>query len=94
MSEEDFGVFIARVELRGMKYYGVLSIGSKKTFIEDGELFIECYIIDFDGEVYGETITVTPMEFIRAQQKFDSLSALKEQITKDVNYTNKKIRKK
>ncbi len=81
---EDFGVFIARVTLDGNRYNGVLSIGAKPTFDKSNGTVIECFIFDFNKEIYGKEITLEIVKFMRKQQKFDSVELLRLQIEKDV----------
>ncbi len=83
-SEESFGVYFARVLVRGSLYYGVLSLGRKSTVSDDYSPTAEIYIFDFASDIYGEELVITPLEYLRGQQKFDSVESLKAQITKDV----------
>jgi riboflavin kinase/FMN adenylyltransferase len=69
---------------------GLLYIGSRPT-IEDeagqnsnNGTSIEVHIIDFDGDLYGQTLTVEFVAFIRDEMKFDSPEALKQQIAADM----------
>jgi riboflavin kinase/FMN adenylyltransferase len=49
-----------------------------------GERLLEVHVFDFDGDLYGEDLEVTFRRFLRPEQKFASLEALKSQITADV----------
>ena len=44
----------------------------------------EVHLLDFDGDLYGQSLIVKIGDTLRPNQKFDSLTALKEQITQDV----------
>ena len=44
---------------------------------------LEVHLIDYDGDLYGQTVTVCFDTFMRAEQKFASAELLKEQIDKD-----------
>lgn len=61
---------------------GVMNIGHRPT-VSGQDLSIEVHLLDWAGDLYGQTLTVELTEFIRAEQKFDSLAALKAQIVKD-----------
>lgn len=62
---------------------GMLNIGSKPTFHHDGELSIEVHLLDFNGTIYDEYLTVQFLSRIRDEQKFDSPELLIEQLNKD-----------
>ena len=49
----------------------------------------ETHILDFSGDIYGETVKIDFMEFLREEKKFPSLENLKEQIESDVNMAKK-----
>lgn len=95
-----FGVYASKVFFDSKEYIGVTNIGSRPTF--DGEsVRSETYIIGFEGDLYGRTVSVELYKFLREEQKFPDADALKEQISKDVALTgayfsekNKKIKKK
>ncbi|EKV03947.1 riboflavin kinase/FMN adenylyltransferase [Leptolyngbya sp. PCC 7375] len=61
---------------------GVMNIGNRPT-VAGQDLSVEVHIFDWEGDLYGETLTVSLESFIRPEQKFGSLEALKEQIVKD-----------
>jgi riboflavin kinase/FMN adenylyltransferase len=67
----------AHGELRGVANVGVRpTVGGTKPQME-------VHLFDFNGSLYGEYVHVTLRRFIRDEQKFASLDALKEQITRD-----------
>lgn len=80
-----FGVFLARVTLDRLTYYGVLSIGVRPTIGADLPPNAECYIFDFQGDIYGKCVEILPLKFLREELKFDSIDALKVQIAADVS---------
>ena len=67
------GVYFTEVILKdhNIKLFGLLSIGTRPTFNKT-EKRIEVYIIDFNETIYGESITVKILQFIRKDKKFDS----------------------
>lgn len=86
--EEDYklipknGVYLVKSLLNGKLIYGMMNIGKRPTV--DGEnQTIEVHFIDFDQNLYDQEITMEVLDFIRDEQKFDSLEALKNQIQKD-----------
>ena len=77
------GSYAVRVRLDDQSEHpGVASFGVRPTFDERGE-FLEAYIFDWDGELYGRTIEIDLIAWMRAEAKFDSIEALVEQIGRD-----------
>ena len=52
-------------------------------------LKIEVNIFDFDNEIYGEQLELLFISYMRAEMKFDSLEALKEQLHQDAIQTKR-----
>lgn len=80
-----FGIYACRIKLPdgGMKD-GVCNIGSRPTVNGDtSDITLETYIFDFDGDVYGEVITVSLYKKLRNEVEFVSREALSEQIARD-----------
>jgi riboflavin kinase/FMN adenylyltransferase len=61
-----------------------ISVGTRPTFYEDGVNLVEAFVLDFDGDLYGQHARVRFVERVRGQEKFDSIDALVEQMAKDV----------
>jgi riboflavin kinase/FMN adenylyltransferase len=61
---------------------GVMNIGNRPT-VAGQDLSVEVHLFDWEGDIYGETLTVSLESFIRPERKFESLDALKEQIVRD-----------
>lgn len=78
------GVYAARVRYKDSVHSAVLSIGVRPTVDNSGSLAVEAHILDASPDLYGRTITVEPMAFIRGQKKFRSIDVLKENIAKDI----------
>lgn len=66
------------------KYTGVMSIGKRPTFYNEGKITTEVFIFDFDKIIYDEKITVNVIERIRGEEKFSSVEELVTQMKKDV----------
>lgn len=78
------GVYAVRVELEnGDKYGGMANIGVRPTVVKGGERTFEVNIFDFDGDLYGQTIKVSFVKFMRSEMKMSSLDELKERLAKD-----------
>lgn len=61
---------------------GVMNIGDRPT-VSGLQQTIEVHLLDWSGDLYGKTLTVSLEKFLRPEQKFASLDALKEQIQID-----------
>lgn len=61
---------------------GVMNIGCRPT-INGTDTTVEVYLIDWTGDLYGQTLTVSLEQFLRTEQKFASLDELKAQIQAD-----------
>ena len=77
------GVYAVEVQgLNGTTVSGVANIGSRPT-VNGREPRCEIHLFNFAQDIYGERLSVKPVHFIRAEQKFDGLDALKTQIAID-----------
>jgi len=72
----------ARLPGRDAPVGGVANIGKRPT-VEGTEERLEVYFFDFSGDLYGQTLGVELLGFIREERRFDGLEALKAQIAAD-----------
>ncbi|HMC98021.1 MAG TPA: riboflavin kinase, partial [Flavobacteriales bacterium] len=78
------GVYAVTVELGSGIHQGMMNIGVRPTVHEAAmERSVEVNIFGFDRDIYGEPITVRLMEYLRPEQKFNGLDALKAQLGMD-----------
>ena len=77
------GVYAVWVEIAGERHKGMLYIGSRPTLDNGSQVSIEVHILHFSGDIYDDPIRVTFVHFVRGDVKFDSLEALKAQLTHD-----------
>ena len=77
-----FGVYATAVHVGGKVYGGVTNVGVKPTVGSDRAL-AETWIQDFSGDLYGSTLRLEFLEFLRDERKFPSLEALREAILED-----------
>jgi len=80
------GVYAARCVIHGKTWPAALSIGTLPTF-GDSSRQVEAHLIGFDGDLYGRTICVEIIDWLREQWKFSSLDALKDRMTQDIDQT-------
>lgn len=76
------GVYAAWVKIGSEMYKGMLSVGNRPT-LPGSEERIEVNLFDFNREIYGQTLRVIVKKYLRAQEKYESLEALKKQLAKD-----------
>lgn len=76
------GVYAGQVTLDGAPYAAAISIGTMPTFGQNNRQ-IEAHLIGFSGDLYGRTIRVELLDWIRDQQKYPGLDALKAQLARD-----------
>lgn len=68
------------------------SLGRRPTFYADAEVsLLEAYVLDFDGDLYGQYVKVRFLERLRSEQRFDSVDALVAQMTLDVDATRRLV---
>ena len=77
------GIYAVTVDCLGKRYQGVANIGYSPTF-DDNELTVEVHILDFNADLYGQSINVKFIERIRDEIKFSGIDALSQQIADDV----------
>lgn len=79
------GVYIVKSNYDKKTIFGLMNIGTRPT-VDGQNQTIEVFFLDFDKTIYDETLTIEIIEFIRDEQKFDSLNDLKNQINEDKNF--------
>ena len=77
------GVYAARIQM-DRPLDGVVNFGHRPTFGSQHRTF-EVHILDFCGDLYGQTLKVELTHYLRAEQKFEHKDALIAQINKDIN---------
>jgi riboflavin kinase/FMN adenylyltransferase len=76
------GVYIVKSSIDEKIHFGMMNIGNRPT-VDGKNQTIEVYFFDFDKDIYDTSISVTILDRIRDEKKFDSLEDLKKQIEKD-----------
>ena len=61
-----------------------MSIGVRPTFGDNLQLLVEAHLLDFQGDLYGRTVTLEFVERLRGELRFESAEALVEQMRADV----------
>ncbi|MBO8137045.1 MAG: bifunctional riboflavin kinase/FAD synthetase [Desulfotomaculum sp.] len=79
------GVYSVHVDVGDDIYLGVANIGTKPTFNNNEvKRNLEVHLLDFNGDLYGQQITVKFLRRLRREQKFNSVNELVAQIQRDI----------
>ncbi|HYI47841.1 MAG TPA: riboflavin kinase, partial [Allosphingosinicella sp.] len=86
-----FGVYAVRGKVADRPTLeGVANLGTRPMFDPPKEL-LEPWFFDFDGDLYGRTVEVDLISFIRDEAVFDGLDALKAQIARDADEARRRL---
>ena len=78
------GVYATRVIREdNSTFFGLVNIGERPTVDNSGKITIEVYILDFEGDLYGENLCLKLLKNIRDEKKFDNLDELINEMNKD-----------
>ncbi|MBE6819102.1 MAG: bifunctional riboflavin kinase/FAD synthetase [Ruminococcaceae bacterium] len=84
------GVYAASVRIGANTYRGLTNIGDNPTIGSDN-FRSETYVFDFDKEVYGQTARIELLHFIRPEQTFESIGALRAQVLQDIERAKENV---
>ena len=79
-----FGVYLVSAEAEGRSYRGLCNIGVKPT-VGGRTPVAETYLDGFSGDLYGKSVKISALRFLRPEEKFPDLDRLREQIGKDIS---------
>ena len=81
------GTFVGR---DGVERPAAISLGRRPTFYEHAEMsLLEAYVLDFDGDLYGDEVKVRFVARLRGEERFESVEALVAQMQRDVEATRR-----
>lgn len=81
-----FGVYACRCRIGEESYLAVTNVGTRPT-VEGRGITVEPWILDYSGDLYGREITLEFYRFLRGEEKFPNLDALKRRIHADAQDT-------
>jgi riboflavin kinase/FMN adenylyltransferase len=82
------GVYATRACLPdGSWRAGVTNVGTRPTVNEGADVTVETYLLDYDGDLYGQTVRLEFFRRLRDEVRFDSLDDLRAQIAQDAEAT-------
>ncbi|HAH37161.1 MAG TPA: bifunctional riboflavin kinase/FAD synthetase [Algoriphagus sp.] len=76
------GVYAVETSVNGSIYKSMLNIGNRPT-VDGNKKTVEAHLFDFQGDLYDKQLTIYLKAYLREEQKFENLDALKEQLLKD-----------
>ncbi len=82
------GIYACRVGER----LAAVNVGVRPTFGAGLRLLVEAYILDFEGDLYGQELTVEFIARLRGEERFDGVEALVAQMHRDVERTRELLR--
>lgn len=77
------GIYAIRALVDGRAHEGVASFGRRPTF-DNGAPLLEVYLFDFNGDLYGKSLIVEFVDWLRGEEKFESAEALIARMRRDV----------
>ena len=86
------GVYFMETSWNNNHYYGMMNIGVRPTVSGDPKHTIEVHLFDFEKNIYHQKLSVSILQMIRKEQKFNSLELLKDQLEKDRLFCLEKIK--
>ena len=78
------GVYAVTVKIGRRLFFGISNVGTRPTFDDDDSVTCETFLFDFKGDLYGKTLCISFLHFLRAERAFPSSEALQAQIDRDV----------
>ncbi|MBQ7231021.1 MAG: bifunctional riboflavin kinase/FAD synthetase [Oscillospiraceae bacterium] len=82
------GVYACRAFVGDSSYMAVCNVGNRPT-VQGHQVRTETWLLDFDGDLYGQDVTLEFLYFLRSERKFESLDALKAAVLADAENTRK-----
>jgi riboflavin kinase / FMN adenylyltransferase len=86
------GIYAVRVGIGPTRHDGVASFGVRPMF-DDGAPVLEVFLFDFDGDLYGQTLDVAFLGWVRHEQKFSTIDALKRHMLADVTQARDSLKR-
>lgn len=85
------GAYVVYSMLKGTRIFGMMNIGHNPTLGEN-ERTIEVHFFDLKEDLYDSVLCISLLAFIRPEEKFSSVEALKTQLHKDRDFSKKYLR--
>jgi riboflavin kinase / FMN adenylyltransferase len=82
------GVYVTGTLIEGQWRRSVTNVGVRPTFGSESEPSVETFVMNWEGDLYGDVVRVRFLHRLRDERKFNSLDELTNQIGKDVGRAN------
>jgi len=82
------GVYVTGTLIDGQWRRSVTNVGLRPTFADATEPSVETFVMNWDGDLYGDVVRVRFLYRLRDERKFSSIDELKTQIARDVERAN------
>ena len=86
----EHGAYLVKTQRNNSTVFGMMNIGIRPT-VDGTKETLEVHLFDFNEDLYGESLTIEFLAFLRPEQKFESIDALKEQLNLDKQKSLKMI---
>jgi riboflavin kinase/FMN adenylyltransferase len=86
------GIYAVRVDVAGRRYDGVANFGRRPMF-DTGVVLLEVYLFDYSGDLYGRTLDVALISWIRPEFKFDTIDDLVHRMAEDCRIAHNALRR-
>lgn len=80
------GVYLTQTIYNGERFRSITNIGTRPTITDDIKSTAETHILDFHYDIYGKNICVLFHDFIRPEQRFDSVEQLKKVVKENIAF--------
>lgn len=84
------GVYAGKAYLDGDGHVAAINVGTNPTFGQE-PVHLEAYLLDFEGDLLGRTVSIEFWARVRDEVRFDSVEALSKQIGADVERTRELV---
>ncbi len=79
-----YGVYAAQAWIGERVFPAVVNFGRCPTVRDSGETTVEAFLLDFQGDLYGQAVRLEFMKFLREEQRFPDTESLQKQVRKDI----------
>ncbi|MDO8617209.1 MAG: bifunctional riboflavin kinase/FAD synthetase [Dehalococcoidia bacterium] len=87
-----YGIYVTRAYVHESAYQSCTSIGVRPTFEVEARPTVEAYILDFDGDIYGEELRIDLLHRLRGELRFGNVDDLVAQMQRDIEDTREWFR--
>lgn len=82
------GIYATWAWVKGKRYAAATNVGVRPTFTPDlPSPAVEAHLLDFDGDIYGQDLRLEFVDYLRPEEKYNSVEALLVQIARDIEKT-------